>query len=211
MFTDLLTNIRDFGIQAYDAFSAPGQQMLSLIVEHAPGLAAWLDVGHGDTPVLMIFLLSLFFWFLVAAVVMSLLRLGRYVGRQIGALFLTWHHRTSSAIRGFKTMLLLRLRALRPHSKASDPGAAPHVEFDDLDMAVLRSAQEVGPGLALSAPDLASRFKLRPSQVQRSLEKLCRNHMVANVIGNTDGYENYRLTDSGLSYLAMWQRQLSRT
>jgi RIO-like serine/threonine protein kinase len=85
------------------------------------------------------------------------------------------------------------------------------IEFDDLDMAVLRSVSMKGPGFAFSAPDLASRFRLRPSQVQRSLEKLDRNKMLASVIGSTDGYDNYRLTNHGIAYLAMFQRQLSRT
>jgi hypothetical protein len=31
--------------------------------------------------------------------------------------------------------------------------------------------------------------------------------MVDVVIGSTDGFENYRLTDYGAAYLSMWQRQ----
>lgn len=211
MITDILAAIRAFGIQVYDAFSAPGQQLVLLIVAHLPGAAAWLDIDDGEASVLMVFLLSLAFWFLVVVAIILLLRICRSIGWQIGALFRTWHYRTSSWLRGVKTMLLLRLRTLWPQHKSSEPGAAPMVEFDDLDMAVLRSAGAIGPGFALSAPDLASRFRLRPSQVQRSLDKLCRNKMVIGVIGNTDGYDNYRLTDSGTAYLALWQRQLSRT
>jgi DNA-binding MarR family transcriptional regulator len=84
------------------------------------------------------------------------------------------------------------------------------IEFDDLDMAVLRSVTAKGPGFALAAPDIAGRFRLRPSQVQRSFDKLSQNKMLVSVIGNTDGYENYRLTDYGQAYIAMWLRQTSR-
>ena len=81
------------------------------------------------------------------------------------------------------------------------------VEFDDLDLAVLRSASAQGPGFALSAPELAEKFRLRPAQVQRSLEKLSHNKMLDYVLGSTDGFDNYRLTDSGAAFFAMCQRQ----
>ena len=81
------------------------------------------------------------------------------------------------------------------------------IEFHDLDIAVLRSASARGPGHAVSAPDLAEKFTLRPAQVQRSLDKLNKNKMLCSVIGSTDGYDNYRLTESGSAFVAMLQRQ----
>lgn len=88
---------------------------------------------------------------------------------------------------------------------------APTIEFDDLDMAVLHSVSAKGPGFAMSAPDLAEKFTLRPAQVQKSLDKLSNNKLLASVIGSTDGFDNYRLTDSGLAFMAMWQRQQARS
>ena len=61
--------------------------------------------------------------------------------------------------------------------------------------------------MAISAPEVAEEFKLRPSQVQRSVDKLRRNKMVDSVIGETDGYDNFRLSPSGATFVAMWQRQ----
>jgi len=81
------------------------------------------------------------------------------------------------------------------------------VEFDRLDLAIMKSAAAKGPGFALSAPELAEQFSLRPAVVQRSLDKLCSNAMINIVIGSTDGYDNYRLTDSGSAFVAMWERQ----
>jgi RIO-like serine/threonine protein kinase len=85
------------------------------------------------------------------------------------------------------------------------------IEFDDIDLAVLRTASAQGPGFALSAPELAEKFTMRPAQVQRSLDRLRQNKMLDSVIGSTDGYDNYRLTDSGFAFLAMLQRQQART
>ncbi len=81
------------------------------------------------------------------------------------------------------------------------------VEFDNLDLAVLRSAAARGPGVMLSAPQLAEQIRMRPAQVQRSLDKLSKNKMLDYVIGSTDGSDNYRLTDSGATFVGMWQRQ----
>ena len=75
---------------------------------------------------------------------------------------------------------------------------------------MLRSVSAKGPGFALSAPDLADKFTLRPAQVQRSLDKLSKNKLLASVIGSTDGFDNYRMTDSGLAFMAMWERQQAR-
>ena len=61
--------------------------------------------------------------------------------------------------------------------------------------------------MTLSAPELTGQLKLRPAQIQHRLENLMHHQMVQSVIGSTDGYENYRLTDSGLAFITMMQRQ----
>ena len=211
MLTQLFNSLRELGADVYDAFAFPGTFLVSRIAEHMPGLAAWLNIHNGETPVLMTFLLSLTYWFLVIVLVTLLLRLGRDIARLLGALVRTVAHRISHYVAGIKTTMLLKLRHWFPRRRSPVADPVPMIEFDDLDMAVLRSVAIKGPGFALSAPDLASRFRLRPSQVQSSMEKLSRYKMLASVIGSTDGYDNYRLTDHGNAYLAMFQRQLSRT
>jgi len=207
MFTNLATILRDSAYAVYAAFVWPGKFLLSLTVAHAPGLTEWLNIDNGESPVLMTFILSLVSWFLVIALLTFGLRIGRHVTRTLGAIFRSGLFRMSDYLRGHKTALILWLRDKFPKRRKADVDTIPMVEFDDLDMAVLRSASAIGPGLALAAPDLAGRFKLRPSQVQRSLKKLSKNQMLTQVIGSTDGYGNYRLTESGTAYLAMWQRQ----
>ena len=64
--------------------------------------------------------------------------------------------------------------------------------------------------MRLSAPELAEQFSLRPAQIQRSLDKLCSNAMITTVIGSTDGFDNYRLTDSGNAFVGMWARRQPR-
>lgn len=79
------------------------------------------------------------------------------------------------------------------------------VEFDDLDLAVLRSAAARGPGFTTSAPEIAEELTLRPAQIQRSLDKLRKNKMLEYVIGSTDGFENYRLSRLGNAFMGQQQ------
>lgn len=82
--------------------------------------------------------------------------------------------------------------------------------FDDFDFTVLQAAANRGPGFTTSAPELASQYGLRPSQFQESLLRLQNSKMITSVIGSTDGFDNYRLTDYGAAYIRMWdQRQAS--
>ena len=206
MFTNLFNALQAFGNNAYEAFSAPGVFILEQSLVHSPAVAKFLHFDSLYAPTLAVFLLSLFYWFLFLVMLALLWRLGSYIVSQIGALIRTVLFRLSRFGRGVKTSLILKLRGWFPrrHEAVTD---VPMIEFDKLDIAVLRSASAIGPGLALSAPDLAERFRLRPSQVQHSLEKLSHNKMLARVIGATDGYENFRVTDSGVAFLSMWQRQ----
>jgi len=67
-------------------------------------------------------------------------------------------------------------------------------------------AGDRGPGFTTSAPELASNFGLRPAQFQKSLSNLQSSKMISTVIGSTDGFDNYRLTDYGAAYMKMWER-----
>jgi DNA-binding MarR family transcriptional regulator len=210
MLARILSTLRDFGTAVHDAYTLPGQVALSLIATHAPGLAAWLRIDDGQAAVLTTFLISLIYWFLVIVLIVYIVRLGRSITRNTSALVLTALNYLSHLLAGVRTTLILKFRAWFPHRRRADDYSGPMIEFDDLDMAVLRSVAAKGPGFALAAPDIAGRFRLRPSQVQRSFDKLSQNKMLVSVIGNTDGYENYRLTDYGQAYIAMWLRQTSR-
>lgn len=76
-----------------------------------------------------------------------------------------------------------------------------------MDFTVLQAAADLGPGFTTSAPELASQYGLRPSQLEESLLKLQDNKMITSVLGSTDGFDNYRLTDSGAAYIRMWDQR----
>jgi hypothetical protein len=137
-------------------------------------------------------------------------RLYRYcrslLRNSVAVLHAIWF-RSRQAAGGLKIRLICRYREFVPKREDDGIDAVPEIDFDELDLAVLRSAAARGPGLATSAPEVAEEFKLRPSQVQRSVDKLRRNRMLDAVIGATEGYDNFRLSPSGATFVAMLQRQ----
>jgi hypothetical protein len=207
MISNSLSTVRELGILVREIYLAPGEFVLSRFAELAPVTARdWGFVDAGDAFVAA-GVASGFFWLLMSIIAWRLYRYGRSLARNFVALLHTAFYRGTQAAAGLKTMLVCRLRGFVPRRHDDGIDAAPEIDFDDLDLAVLRSAATRGPGLATSAPEIAEKFRLRPSEVQRSIDKLRQNRMLDTVIGSTEGYGNFRLSHYGATFMAMWQRQ----
>ncbi len=188
------------------AFLFPASVLLSLLARWSPDMADALTSGNGVviTPVV----LALVGWVLFAALTLLFLKLCRNVLHQLRAIVLTLWYRLRTEFARFMKRSTSKYRSL--FSRRDDQTGAvlgPTIELDDLDLAVLRSLSAMGPGFAISAPDLAEKFTIRPAQAQRSFDKLSRNHLLVSIIGSSDGFENYRLTDYGLAFVATLERR----
>jgi len=201
--------LQDLGNLIYNILLMPGHYLLGKFAEHAPALAGTLEMSGDEPPLVVLIVVSLLAWLLLAFIVYKGVRLWQTLIRVMSSWSRIVTHRISSVIAGFKTQLVCKFRQLFPrrsHSRAD----MPEVEFDDLDLAVLRSAAACGPGFTTSAPELAGQLTLRPGQIQRSLDKLSKIKMLDNVIGSTDGFDNYRLSSMGAAYMTKWQRHAAR-
>jgi hypothetical protein len=186
-------NLYDLGYAAYDVFLWPGNFVLSQVGTHAPGLALKLGIGvDGDAVVLPA---------IASAVVWSLL------------VFLGW--KTTKSVcaqilyggRRVKAILVAKFQKTNRRRQLSRPVAIPDVEIDDLDLAILDTGLTLPPGLALTAAELAGQMTKRPAQLQQRLEKLRKYGLVDGALGETDGFDNYRLTRSGAAVVSIWHRQ----
>jgi len=165
-----------------------------------------IGVLGDDRSVLMLVVTSLIAWSLLTVAGLGILKLAQDAARTVGALVRTAIFRASDALRSLKTKLILKFRGRFQRKALRSADAAPMVEFDDIDLAVLRSAAARGPGFTTSAPEIADQLPMRPAQIQRSLEKLSKNKLLESVIGSTDGFDNYRLSQLGTAFMAQWQR-----
>lgn len=172
-----------------------------------PGDVVLSTVGimDGDRSLELLVTVSLVAWLLVALAVLYVVHLIKTAARNVTARIRTAVFRISRAARRLKTTLVLKFRGLLPQRTTRNTDETSMVEFDDLDLAVLRSAAARGPGFTTSAPEIAEELTLRPAQIQRSLDKLRKNKMLEYVIGSTDGFENYRLSRLGNAFMGQQQ------
>lgn len=208
-FENFLTLLRVAGNAVYDALFWPGYQLLVQISNLSPQFASNLSAQGNDT--VAVFIASLSYWFLAIVLLVMLRRLYREFAIFITALLSAIAFRISHKVGSAKTKLVCLVRKRLSWDKPRPGNEESMVEFDRLDLAIMKSAFTKGPGFAMSAPELAEQFSLRPSQIQRSLDKLRENSMVSVVIGSTDGFDNYRLTKSGATFIAMLKRRQPHT
>ena len=188
----------------YQVFTLPGEWILSVIERFAPRTVEILLVDHGA--IIVPFVLSLLAWTLFIVAGLLFTRMCRNLAWQVAALWRTFVWRIRMGLGSLKTRLLWKYRQFFPH-RGDNSSMVSREEFDNVDVAVLRRLFKQGPDMTISAPELTEQLKLRPAQIQHRLENLVHHQMVRSVIGSTDGYENYRLTDSGLAFITMLQRQ----
>ena len=176
-----------------DAYLLPGQLMTSAMI-------SGLNIDVGDKEFLISVLFSTVSWLLLIAIAIRALRIASRTAANTRAAVATlmFNFRTKWACRK-------QSRTLGGRSAPSDPDAEIH--FDNLDLAVLNSAATLGPGFAMTAPDLANEFDLRPPQVQSSLEKLAKNMMLERGFGTDEDYQTYRLSRAGAAFLSILKRK----
>jgi hypothetical protein len=186
------TFVQEIGDSLREIFLAPGD---FLMLAFSPGLQIL-----GDSRELMLSVaISAMFWLLLLIGARKLVLLGQRIFRRVSLSF---------RARWFllKTKLTGRKAPFAKTKRTSKSDSETEVTFNDLDLALLSSAAELDPGFAMSAPDLAKKLKLRPREVQSSLEKLSGNMMLERTLGSTDDYDNFQLTRAGAAFLFMWQR-----
>jgi hypothetical protein len=188
-------------------FTLPGEYAINQLALHAPGMASLLGVTEAGASITFTIILSLLIWVLACVSFWGSIRLVKNLYRITGALVRTLWYRVTQAAGGLKTRFVCNFRQLIPLRHADEQRTMPEVELDDFDFTVLQAAANRGPGFTTSAPELASQYGLRPSQFHQSLRKLQNSRMIATVIGSTDGFDNYGLTDYGAAYIKMWERR----
>ena len=188
----------------YNAFLLPGEATLVLIGKISPQTEAIMRIDHGA--VIYPVILSLIAWTVLLIVGLIVLKIVRNAFRQVGALILTLIHIIRNSLGDAKTRLIWKYREYFPH-KATQGGTVSQEQFDDQDIALMASISRSNSGTARSASKLAQKYELEPAQVQKRLDRLVANHMLRSVGGSTDGDKYYRLTESGLAFIAMCERQ----
>lgn len=204
MSTDALNSLRNAVEILVDLLLLPGQLILLQLTNGAPEFfhqAGASADNHG-----LRLAIAALFWLVVILLLRKALefvnnlciRLLRYKEAIVFRVSMEWR---------FSRQRLERIFGILGGSYSEPVVEPPKVEFARVDIDVLECIASHGPGLALSAPDLAENLGLRPAEIQPRLDKLARFSLVESIIGATDGFENFRLTPSGEAYASMLQRK----
>jgi len=204
MLKQIFSSLAEFAGAIIRGFLIPGDLLLSALSWIAPKTAQILAFGNGKTIVL--FILALLGWTLVLVAGLMLSRLCRNIAWQVSALFRVFVHRSKQFAGDLKTRLIWKYREYFPHKEAETHSVSQD-EFDELDIAVLASISRRGSGMATTATGLAEKYRMQTAQVQERLDRLQESHMLRSAVSPNDGHEKYRLTDTGLAYIAMCERQ----
>ena len=204
MLDQTLSILADLANAVFRGLMLPGDFLFSAFAWMAPHSAEILTTGTGEAVVM--FVLTLIAWTVIVIVGLLLSRACRRLAQQIGSMFriLLWNAKMFMG--NLKTKMLWKYREYFAH-KTTQTESVSQTQFDDMDIAVLASISRSGTAMASSARKLAEKYKLGPAQIQDRLEQLAKNHMLRPVIASNDGDGNYQLTDSGLTLLAMCERQ----
>ena len=201
----ILTSVFD---TVYLVFMTPGEWIASMSILYAPSLAASIGISAEESSVLAPLILSILSWTITVFLGRRLLYSLRGLLKAIGVMIMRVKFRTQIALYSFTTRL--GLESLMWWKDSSPETEPEKLSLNRLDLMVLKLAKAAGPGFALSAPELSDRMNLRPAQIQECLDKLSQNNLLDFTRGTTDGYENYRLNETGAYILTMWQEYQAR-
>jgi DNA-binding MarR family transcriptional regulator len=186
----------------------PGEWLASMSILYTPSLALSLGISAEESTVLAPLILSILSWTIIALLGRRLLYSFRSLLKAVGVMFMRVKFRTLIALHSFTTKL--GFESLMWWKDSSPEEEPEKLSLNRLDLMVLKLAKAAGPGFALSAPELSDRMNLRPAQIQECLDKLSQNSLLDFTRGTTDGYENYRLNETGVYILTMWQEYQAR-
>ncbi len=195
---------------AYAVFMTPGECLASNVIEHAPLLAASIGISAEERTLLAPLILTILSWTIAALLLRRLLYSLRGLMKAVGVVIMRVRYRTLIALDGYKRMSGSDPDSVDRRKEADGEEQSERFRLNRLDLIVLNLAKTLGPGFALSAAELANRLNLRPGQIQECLEKLSRHRLIDHTTVMTDGYENYRLNDTGSYVLTMWEQHRAR-
>jgi hypothetical protein len=194
---DFIDTARTLALTVYGGITFPGEYILLHLAAWLPGLAPHargIVAGSFDP---MPLLLSLLFWLLLAAAALRVMRWLRQLAVMFGNAFVA----AALRIRLTKTRIKASITGMFGTHRDTAGVATGMIEFDPIDITVLRIANAQAAGFSVAAPDLVVHMKCRPAIVEESLERLTAYRLLAPTSGASEGYDCYKLTSAGATFI----------
>jgi hypothetical protein len=187
--------------QAQAVFFAPGDYVLSLILEYAPSLARAAGLTTADYGGLVPILFSSLFWLAVLLLLRACYLFVRELFRTVFASIRNACRGVLRVARASRTAIVCLFKRPNRAARQAALAAIEEIELNDLELAVLRVQGRLAPGYIVTARDVARRLAATGWQVQQALARLRRLQLVDTALGSGDGEEGYRLTSLGKHFV----------
>lgn len=195
--------VADLGDQLYQLLCAPGDLVLSRLLEVAPPVVrfAGLPADIGQFALVGI----------ATAVWLGAILCTMVAYRVLFDLYVTIRGYGGRIHQGYmrvgrnmarRSTIAARAPARRREARHIEPTISEEVELGELEYAVLRCHGEVGRGHAMTAADLADALDVRISQTRKAIETLVSLQLMGMAPGAGREGGAYRLTPHGEGFLA---------
>jgi hypothetical protein len=141
MINNWLSTLREFGTLVREIYLVPGDFVLSKFAELAPVTATNWGISAGSDSIVQAAVISAIFWILMSIIAWRLYRYCQSFVRNFIAVLHTAWYRGRQAAGSLKTRIVCGLREFVPQREEHGIDAIPEIDFDDLDLAVLRSGR----------------------------------------------------------------------
>jgi hypothetical protein len=199
---DGIVTIADVGPWLREILVMPGDAVIRLLVEHAPAIAGFLELGDDDLGGITAFWLSILIWLLALLLVVFILSLIRTLDQRVTAQLVRLFSEVRRRIRVGKRLVVASLRSRRARQSVRPDG--PVVESVDLaapEKAVLRCLSNIDDGAVLTLDELASRLGLPPRDVNNMVRRLVDLGLAEPGMDRMTSREGHRIAVGGQMYL----------
>lgn len=187
-------------------FFLPGDAALYAVINHAPWLARFVDIGPGDYGGLLSGVISFCVWALVLIAIAMFIEKLRAVDRRATASLSMLTRRAARRLRIAHTLLKQRFAA-RARSGGDADGYvvsfSSDVDLSSIELRALALHAEIGPGFALPVIDAARGLGLRVRETEDLLARLKSRGLLSRALGGGGGENAYTLAAAGRAMLAM--------
>lgn len=180
----------------------PGDVVLSLVLTHAPALAAFfeLNADHYGTPVTKF--LSVAIWLAGFVLIGMVINAFRNLDRVLTSYVSGRYQELRRQLRVLRRKLTSRIGMLRQRRRARATAVTVDaVALERLETAVLRCHANVDDFAVLTADEVAAALRLPVRQVHAALRRLIELCLVERSFGTDEGREGHRITQAGQIYL----------
>ena len=198
----------DAGLWLHHGFCAPGDHLLATLNTHAPRVAQLVGIDAAGSGSVLSGCVSTVVWLCAIVLIAITWKLLRDIYWTVTAFARRLSEGVQRTGRVVSTRVGIAVRSydLKRQARLARTDVSEQGDLTALELEVLRSHAKLPPGHPSTASSIARVLRVRPSHVQKALDKLKTLSLVDHASGEGNREEGYRLTQFGAVFLSSCMR-----